>query len=82
MGIDQTNITNHVIIFFFIRNLYNNRDTGWWVAGTKTINTLADTCRLAHHNLLKLKKYEGLVYHDEHAIAEINQITDTMKIQK
>ena len=33
--------------------------------------------RLAHHSLLKLKKYEGLVYHDEHTVAEIDEITDS-----
>ena len=32
--------------------------------------------RLAHHSLLKLKKYEGLVHHDKHSMAEINEITD------
>ena len=37
-----------------------------------------DAYRLANHNLLKSKKYGGLVYHDEHAIAGINQITDKM----
>ena len=37
-----------------------------------------DTFKLTHHNLLKLKKYEGLVYNDDHAIAEINYITDTL----
>ena len=43
----------------------------------KTIGTLADVFRLAHHSLLKLKKYEGIVYHDQHAIVEINEITDS-----
>ena len=37
-----------------------------------------DAFELAHHGLLKLKKYEGLVYNDEHAIDEINQITGTL----
>ena len=47
------------------------------MAGAKTISTLEDAFILTHHKLLKLKKYEGLVYNDEHAIAEINKITDT-----
>ena len=55
-----------------------NEDIRQWVADTKTINILPDAFRLAHHILLQLKKYEGLMYHDKHAIAEINQITDTM----
>ena len=57
----------------FIKNLYN-KDIRLWLAGTKTINTLADAFRLAHHSLLKLKKYEGLAYNDEHTITEINEI--------
>ena len=40
----------------------------------KTINTLADAFRLAHHSLLKLKKYEGVVYNEDQTIAEINEI--------
>ena len=77
MGIDPANITNHVIIFLFIKALYN-KDIRWWVSGAKTISTLADIFWLAHQSLFKLKKYEGLVYNDEHAIIEINEITDTM----
>ena len=30
----------------------------------KVINILADTFKLAHHNLLKLKKYEGIAYNE------------------
>ena len=64
-------------MFLFIKNLYNI-DIRWHVAGAKTINTLADAFKLAYHSSLKLKKYDGLLYNDEHAIAEINQITDTL----
>ena len=32
--------------------------------------------RLAHHNFLKLKKHEGLVYNEDWTIAEINEIAD------
>ena len=77
MGIDPANITNLVIIFLFIKPLYN-KDIRWQVSGTMTISTLADAFRLAHHSLLKVQKYEGLMYNDEHAIAEITQITDTL----
>ena len=76
-GSYSANITNCVIIFLFIKNVYN-KDIRWWVAGAKTISTLADSFKLAHHSLLKFKKYEGLVYNDKHAIAEINQITETL----
>ena len=40
---------------------------------------LTNTFKLAHHSLLKLKKYKGLVYNDEHEVAEISQIIDTSK---
>ena len=72
---DPANITNRVIIFLFVRNLYN-KDIWRRVAGAKTLNTLADAFRLAHHSLLKLKKYEGLVYNEDQAIAEFNKIAD------
>ena len=74
--IDPANTTNRVIIFLFIKNLYK-KDIRRQVAGAKTINTLADAFRLAYHNLLKLKKYERLVYNEEQTIAEINKITDS-----
>ena len=57
MGVDPANIPNRVIIFLFIKNLYN-KDIRRRVAGAKIINTLADAFKLGHHSLLKLKKYE------------------------
>ena len=65
-----------MIIFLFVKNLYN-KDIQRRVAGAKTLNTLADTFRLAHHSLIKLKKYEGMVYNEDPAIAEINEIADS-----
>ena len=59
----------------FMRN--KNKDIRGWVAGTKTTNVLADAFRLAHHNLLKLKKYEGVGYNEDQSIAEINEIIDS-----
>ena len=41
------------------------------------IDTLADTFKLPHQSILKLKKYEALLYIDEHEVSEINQIIDT-----
>ena len=42
----------------------------------KTIDILADTFRLAHNILLKLKKYEGLVCNEDQTVTEINEIMD------
>ena len=39
---------------------------------------LADAFRLAHPNLLKLKKYEGLVYNEDHELLEIQELTDKL----
>ena len=75
MGVDPANITNTVIIFLSIQNLYT-KDISRRVASAKVINTQADAFKLVHHSLLKLKKYEGLVYKEEQ---EINQIVDTSK---
>ena len=46
------------------------------VAGAKDINTLLDTFKSAQMNLLKLKKYEGLVSDDDHGhtVHAVNQI--------
>ena len=48
-------------------------------AGTKATYTTADTFELTQHSLFKLKKYEGLVYSNEHKVAEIKQITHRYK---
>ena len=45
--------------------------------GVKTLKTLADAFRLAHHSLLKLIRYEGLVHNEDRIIAEINEIADS-----
>ena len=41
MATNPANTTNRVIIFLFVKNLYN-KDIRRCIAGTKTINTLAD----------------------------------------
>ena len=64
MGVDLVNIINWVMIFLFIKNLYN-KDIRRRVVGMKVINTLAGTFKLDHHSLLKLRKYEGLIYNKE-----------------
>ena len=71
----------HLIIFLFIKNLYN-KVIQRWVAGTKTICMLAYAFTLVHHSLLKLKKYEGLVYNKDQTIAEndIKDLTSNMKV--
>ena len=78
MGADPANIMNRVIIFLFIKNLYNC-DTQKYIAGAKTVHTLADTFKLAHQSLLKLKKYEGLLYNEEHEVSQIQQHSDMYK---
>ena len=50
IGIDPANITNYVIIFLFIKKLYD-KDIRWEVASAKTISTLVDSFGLAHHSL-------------------------------
>ena len=77
MGTDPAIITNRVIIFLFIKNLYN-KDIQRRVVGVKVLNTLADAFKLAHHSLLKLIKYEGLVYNKDQIIAEINEREDSI----
>ena len=58
----QLTLLSCVIIFVFIKHLhlYNKdiRQYDKWQC-IKTISTLADAFRLAHHSLLKLKEYEG-----------------------
>ena len=51
------------------------------VTGAKNINTLLDAFKTAQWNLLKLKKYEGLVPEDDsiHSIHTVNQISDISK---
>ena len=78
MGEDPANIMNRMIILLFKKNL-DNKDRRRRVASVKVINTLADTFKLAYYNLLKLKKYEGLIYSKEQEIAEINQTVDLTK---
>ena len=67
-----------VIIFLFIKNLYNS-DIQICIAGTKTVNTLADAFKLAHQSLVKLKKDEVSLYTEEHEVPEIQQQTDMYK---
>ena len=50
MGTDPAIVTNRVIIFLFIKNLFN-KNIRRRVAGTKAINTLPDAFRLAHYSL-------------------------------
>ena len=59
--VDAAEEENKAIITFFIINLFN-KDIRRKVAGAKNIRTLADAFKSAQHNLLKLKRYEGLNY--------------------
>ena len=77
MEYDLMNIDNKLVIILFIKNHYN-KDIRQRVAGAKTVNTLLDTFKMAPWDLLKLKKYKGLVSEDDsiHTILTVNQISD------
>ena len=79
-GVDVVEEENKAIITFFIKNLFN-RDIRRRVAGAKNIRTLADAFKSAQHNLLKLKRYEGLNYdsNDEDDMAEGAEIVNIVQ---
>ena len=77
-GVDAAEEENKAIITFFIKNLFY-RDIRRKIAGAKNIRTLADAFKSTQHNLLKLKRYEGLNYdsneeNPEEGTEEINVI--------
>ena len=83
MGVHPGNVHNLVtilIILLFIKNVYN-KDIRQYVAGAKAINILADAFKLAHQSLMKLAKYEDLIYNDECKVAEINLLWTHPKTQ-
>ena len=61
---NPANIDNKLGIVLFIMNLYN-KDIRYRVAGAKTVNTSLDAFKTVQWNLLKLKKYEGLLSEDD-----------------
>ena len=65
-----------LVIVLLIKNIYN-KEIHRRVAGAKNINTLLVAFKSTLMNLLKLKKYEGLVSDDEHrhTVHTVNQIT-------
>ena len=67
-----------VIIFLFLKKLYNH-NIHKWIAGAKTVNTLADASKLANKSLLKLNNFEELLYNEEHEVSGIQQFTNTHK---
>ena len=68
-------INNKLVIVLFVKNIYN-KEIHRRVVGAKNFNTLLDAFKSAQMNLLKLKKYEGLVSDDDHGhtIYAVNQI--------
>ena len=80
---DPANIDNKLVIVLFIKDLYN-KDIWHGVAVAKHVNTLLDAFNTAQWNLLKLKKYRGLVLEDDstHAIHTVNQISDISKLSE
>ena len=79
-GVDAVEEENKAIITFFIKNLFN-RDIRRRVAGAKNIRTLADAFKSAQHNLLKLKRYEGLNYdsNDEDNMTEEAEMVNVVQ---
>ena len=65
MKMDPSAINNKLVIILFVKNMYN-KEIYRRVAGARNINTLLDAFKSAQMNLLKLKKYKGLVSDDEH----------------
>ena len=79
-GVDAVEEENKAIIMFFIKNLFN-RDIRRRVAGAKNIRTLANAFKSAQHNLLKLKRYEGLNYNsnDEDDMTEEAEMVNVVQ---
>ena len=67
-------INNKIVIVLFVKIMYN-KEIHRRVVGAKNMNTLLDAFKSAQMNLLKLKKYEGLVSDDEHGhtVHAVNQ---------
>ena len=63
MKCNLMNIDYKLVTVLLIKNQYN-KDIRCRVAGAKNVNTLLDTFKMAQCNLLKLKKYKGLVSED------------------
>ena len=78
--VDAVEEENKAIITFFIKNLFN-RNIRRRVAGAKNIRTLANAFKSTQHNLLKLKRYEGLNYdsNDEDDMAEGAEIVNIVQ---
>ena len=74
MKMDPSTINNKLVIVLFVKNKYN-KEIHRRVTGAKNINTLLDTFKSAQMNLLKLKKYEGLVSDEKlgHTVYAVNQ---------
>ena len=72
---DPSTINDKLFIVLFVKNMYN-KEIYRRVAGTKNINILLDAFKSAQINLLKLKKYEGLVSDNEnrHTVHVVDQI--------
>ena len=77
MKMDPSTINNKPVIVLFIKNMYN-KEICRRMAGAKNIYILLDAFKSAQMNLLKLKKYEGLVSDDEnrHIVHTVDQITN------
>ena len=77
MKMDLSMINNKLVIVLFIKNMYN-KEICRRLAGAKNINTLLDAFKSGQMNLLKSKKYKGLVADDDHGhtVHSVHQITN------
>ena len=75
MKMDQNTINNKLVIILLVKNMYN-KEICRRLAGAKNINTLLDALKSAQMNLLKLKKYEGLLSDNDYGhVHDVDQIT-------
>ena len=72
---DPSTINNKLVIILLVKICTTKKFLGEWQV-LKNINTLLDAFKSAQMNLLKLKKYEGLVSDNErgHSVHTVNQI--------
>ena len=77
MKMDPSTINNKLVIVPFVKTCTTKKSSEKWQV-LKNINTLLDVFKSAQLNLLKLKKYKGLVADDDsgHKVNADSQITN------
>ena len=72
MGVDQANITNRMILFLFIKNLYNT-DMG------RRVDDKYSSWFIQISSPQLVKNYDRLEYNEEQETSKINQIVDSSR---